>query len=44
MNMKDFDDTYVTSIGNEESFGKAANSYEPREAALWMAVRVRQFF
>ena len=37
--MNDFTDTYVTAIGNEESYGKNASKYEPREAALWMAVQ-----
>lgn len=40
--MKDFDATYVTAIGNEESFGENKSEIEPREAALWMAVQHRE--
>lgn len=37
--MKDFDRTFVCSIGAEDSFGAHASKSHPRESALWMAVQ-----
>ena len=39
MKMEDFDKTYVTAFGNDESFGANAKSNKPRECAIWMAVQ-----
>ena len=39
LGMGDFDATYITNIGNEESFGEAARMIQPRESTLWMAVQ-----
>jgi hypothetical protein len=41
LNMADFDATYITSIGTEESFGKPLNQ-PPRESTLWMAVQHKE--
>ena len=41
MGMDDFDDTYVTAIGDEESFGKNAKA-KPREVAMWMSVKHKE--
>ena len=35
----DFDSTFITPIGAEESYGANARTNPPREAALWMAVQ-----
>jgi len=42
MGMDDFSDTYVTAIGDEESFGKNASKAKPREVAMWMSVKHKE--
>jgi hypothetical protein len=41
MGLKDFDRTYVSVLGAEDSFGKNATSpsLHPREAVIWMSVQ-----